>query len=346
MGKKKYRVVPVKPTEFSQWDKFVETSHSGSIYHLSSYLGVLANVTGGHFHIVAVRLEDKIVAGAALFERPLILGCYSSSRLLLYYHGLVLGPATLRKNGKEVRTSALEPLEKYLCSFGYAFVSMYHRHPLCDLRVFSRAGWQLQLGYTYEVSLIDKIALWRRIDQNQRRLIRRAENSGYTLSEDDDFESFFRQHEEVHQRKAAPIYLNQGRFEKYFHLLREKGLCRLYHVRTESDESAASQLVLLSSHPVTHTVCAAAHERFLGEGVTPFLRWKVFETLSKEGYLGNDLTDAGLHSVARFKRDMGGELRRCIRVTKQFDKTFALHLLANRTLNKVKKILNLNHYSY
>ena len=346
MARKNYRFVSLEPNEFSEWDKFVETSHSGSIYHLSSYLDVLARVTGGHFRIIAVRLEDKIIAGATLFESPLILGRYSSSRLLLYYHGLVLGPAALKKNGNEVRISALGPFEKYLCSFGYAAVNMYHRHPISDLRVFSRAGWKLQIGYTYEVPLVDKIALWNRIDQNQRRLIRRAENRGYMIIEDSDFESFFRQHREVHQRKAAPLYLNQRRFEKSFHLLREKGLCRLYQARTESGESAATQLVLLSRHPVTHTVCAAAHERFLGDGIAPFLRWKVFEALSKEGYLGNDLTDAGLYSVARFKRDMGGELRRCIQVTKQFNKTFALNLLASRTLNKVKKILNLNYYSY
>ena len=59
---------------------------------------------------------------------------------------------------------------------------------------------------------------------------------------------------------------------------------------------------------MTHTVTAAADPEFLGLGTTPFLRWKVCEGLAAEGYLGNDLTDASLNEVTRFKSQLGGEL--------------------------------------
>jgi hypothetical protein len=66
--------------------------------------------------------------------------------------------------------------------------------------------------------------------------------------------------------------------------------------------------VLLNDHPVTHTVCAAADQEFLNLGATPFLRWKVFEDLSESGYKANDLTDAALNPVTRFKGQLGGDL--------------------------------------
>jgi hypothetical protein len=338
MGKKEYHVVSIQPDEYPEWNKFVETSPSGSVYHLSSYISVLAQVTGCRFRIVGVRLNDTIIAGAALFEIPLLIGCYASSRSLLYYHGIVLGSGAFHKNSTEVRVNVLESLEKALHTMGYAAVSMNHRHPIYDLRFFDREGWNLQVGYTYEVQISDVDALWRNIDQNQRRLIRRAEKKSYTLSEDDDFDSFFKQHQAIHERKGASLYLKKRQFEKYFHLLKKEGLCRLYHARTRENESAASQLVLLSGHPVTHTVGAGSRKQFLSDGATSFLRWRVFDALSKEGYDANDLTDASVSSVARFKRDMGGELKMCIRASKRFSKTWWPNHFVSRALNKVKKI--------
>ena len=59
---------------------------------------------------------------------------------------------------------------------------------------------------------------------------------------------------------------------------------------------------------MTHTVCAAADTEYLRFGTTPFLRWSVFEELSRLGYRANDLTDAALNPVTRFKSQLGGQL--------------------------------------
>ena len=55
-------------------------------------------------------------------------------------------------------------------------------------------------------------------------------------------------------------------------------------------------------------MCAAADVEHLSMGSTPFLRWNSFEALSKLGYAANDLTDAGLNDVTRFKSQLGGDL--------------------------------------
>jgi hypothetical protein len=55
-------------------------------------------------------------------------------------------------------------------------------------------------------------------------------------------------------------------------------------------------------------VCAAADADFLSLGSTPFLRWMSFQSLSALGYTGNDLTDATLNDVTRFKSQLGGDL--------------------------------------
>lgn len=76
----------------------------------------------------------------------------------------------------------------------------------------------------YLIRLQDPEEAFRRVEQNQRRLIRRAGEEGLTLRSDDDFDALFRLHEDTHQRKGAPIYLPQDRFRVFFRTLAEQGL--------------------------------------------------------------------------------------------------------------------------
>ena len=94
--------------------------------------------------------------------------------------------------------------------------------------------------------LTDLDALWSRMEQNLRRLVDRCADQGLTVTEDDDFESFFRLHAQVHERKGARLYLSRAAFQIYFERLRAGGLARLYHARLPDGKSISTQLVLLS----------------------------------------------------------------------------------------------------
>ena len=43
-------------------------------------------------------------------------------------------------------------------------------------------------------------------------------------------------------------------------------------------------------------------------GASAFLRWHSCLALARNGYVANDLTDAALNPVTRFKSQLGGEL--------------------------------------
>ena len=49
-----------------------------------------------------------------------------------------------------------------------------------------------------------------------------------------------------------------------------------------------------------------------------------FESLAQAGYAANDLTDASLNPVTRFKSQLGGELRATLSVSKTFSQLYAL----------------------
>jgi hypothetical protein len=316
--------------EYPEWNRLVAGSPGGSIYSTPEYLDVLCGTAGGRFRILAAGRGGEIFGGIGLYERHAPWGKYVSPRLLLYYNGIVLRPHESKYPSEQTARQGeiLGALEEALRRGGWGRLVLKNRGPVRDARPFLAQGWKAFVTYTYVVPIADPEAQWGRVEQNLRRLIQRCEREGMKLSDDDDFDSFYRMHEQTHERKGVSLYLPRVSFRSYFSRLQAQNLCRLYQARLPDGRAAAAQLVLLGPHPVSHTVCAGTDPAFLKSGVTAFLRWKAFEELSKLGYRGNDLTDAALNPVTHFKSQLGGGLETCINLRRPESAGFRLESMA------------------
>lgn len=325
-------------SEYELWNNFVAKSSYGSIYSTSEYLDILCGVTDGNFKILTAKQGDEIIGGVGLYERNSSQGVYVSSRLLLYYNGIVLRDYDTKYPSQSAsrHINTMTALEEALSTEDYSVIRLWNRTNFIDARVFLLKKWTTNLNYTYTVYLSDLNNLWDKVDHNLQRLINRCKKDHYEIVKNDDFKSFYDLHVKTHERKGSPIYLSYENYRLYYERLRSKNLCSLYHARAPEGQIASSQLVLTGSHPVTHTIAAATDESFMKSGVSAYLRWKVFEDLSHQGYLANDLTDAALNPVTRFKSQLGGDLQLCIRL----NKTNATSLSINQKLmRKLKTIL-------
>lgn len=301
----------LEPAEYPDWEQFVAQSPDGSIYSLPSYLEVLCAATDASYRVLAVFRDGAIVGGIALYLNSSPVGKYVAPRLLLYYNGLVLARSSSKYPSQRtsLRLHIVDSLLSTLQKEKLAHLRLHSRATITDIRPFLAQGWSAKPSFSYVVDLSDIEAARDRVERNFRRLIKRCEQDGIEMTQDDDFESFFALHEEIHHRKGVPLYLPKSRYRDYYRSLRERSLCRLFHARLPQGQSIASQLVLLGPHPITHTVCAGAAEEYLRSGASVFLRWKACEALAAEGYRGNDLTDAELNAVTRFKSQLGAELK-------------------------------------
>lgn len=303
--------------DFRAWTDMLARSEQGAPYALPGYLSALCAATGATWRIVGAFLNGQLVGGVALYELPSRWGRVVCNRTLLYYNGIVLDlPA---KKFHSDRTSQMQlvlaALEQQLRGMGYAQILLHCDASLPDLRPFLANGWQAGVSYTYVVPLTDLPAQWEQVDQNLRRLIKRCERDGVTYREDSEFDSLFRLHLQTHQRKGAPLYLPEPAFRKYFDAANAQGVARLAHAVYEG-KVIASQLMLTGPGRVAHTVCAGADEDYLRMGASAFLRWRSFESLAQMGYQANDLTDAALNPVTRFKSQLGGRLTATLSVSR------------------------------
>ena len=309
MARPELRAAELTETEYPEWSELVSAAATGSAYARAEYLDALCTAAGGRFRILGVRQGDLLVGGVGLYERDGPFGKYVSPRLLLYYNGPVLRQHETKypseRTARELKT--LAAIESWIGQAGYGSVALKPRSPLADVRAFLTRGWHASRHYTYVVSIADLEQTRTRIEQNLRRLIDRCGRADVGFTEDDDFESFFRNHVLTMGRVDSQVYLPAAAFRAFHDTLARQGLLKLFHARLASGRAIASQLVLLG-HPVTHTVTAGADPEHLKTGVTPFLRWKVFERLAALGYSANDLTDASLNPVTHFKSQLGGSL--------------------------------------
>ncbi len=302
--------------ELDAWTRLVLEAPSGSVYATPRYLEALCEATGGRYRILAAFRGTEMLGGIGLYEESTRWGTVVSPRLLLFYNGIVVREYDTRYPSQRAarQLEAMSALEEPLRAGRYARTLVKMRAPLDDVRVFQSRGWTAWPAYTYVVRLDDLDAAWGRIDQNLRRLVRRCEKQGIEVSEDEDFDALYRLHLEVHRRKGAPLYLPARAFERYFRRLRALDLCRLFHARLPDGRAIASQLVLTGGHPVTHTVTAATDAEYLKLGASALLRWRVFRALAAGGATANDLTNADLGPVSRFKAQLGADLVPCFTV--------------------------------
>jgi Acetyltransferase (GNAT) domain len=307
---KNLSVRTISENHYDQWSHFVAGCASGSLYALPEYLEILCEATSGNYSILGVYREDELIGGCPVYLTRTRYGIISAARPLLAYNGPVFTDHGTGHHQHSDQVASLLALSACLRKLDCVDLRLRIRHPVTDMRPFLAAGWQVRPAYTYLVRISDLDQAWQRTDRNFRRLVRRAAAAGLAQTDDDDFDSLYRMHAELHQRKGLPVYLGEKDFRRYFEKLRARNLCRLFNARMPNGEAIATQLVLLGPHPVSHNACAASADKYMTLGSNPFLRWKSMEALNALGYQANDLTGASLgNGVARFKSQIGGDLK-------------------------------------
>jgi hypothetical protein len=296
--------------QYAAWDDFVASSvRTGSVYSTARYLDILCRTAGGTFAIAAIEDRGALIAGMGVYRKPMHGHEVITRRMLLHYNGVVMQDDLLAFEGSfSKRLAALDAFCAFLGQQPAAVVILNCRDGAQDFRPFQDAGWQVKPSYTIVVPTADTAALWHRFDRNVRRMVRRAEGAGCTVEADNDFDAFYRAHQEVHRRKGAQLYLSRSAFARYVDALLAARLGVIFTARLADGTPAAAQLVLLGEHRCSHTVCAGSFEAHLAPGTAYLLRWRTFVALEALGYTANDLTNATRGRVTSFKEQFGGAL--------------------------------------
>lgn len=344
----KYSIVEIQGGDEAAWDSFIAAAYGGTVYHTASYHRVLAQVTDASAVLLAVTSGSEIVGGIPLLIQNSAAGNFVNNRLLLHYNGLALAPrlaigADNASSYSSERVGVTQALVSNVSSRGFGSTVLHQEGINFDLRPFHAAGWRSTPTYTYVMPLdpsagADISNRLKLADKNIRRLVRKAGESGVTVTSDLETTELYRLHTTTAGRKGAPVYLPFDRFDRFIRQLHELGICKVFQARLADGTIVAAEVVMVGPGKDSHAVCAAADSRHQSIGVNPFLRFEVFSQLQAQGAKYNDLTNASLDSVGRFKAELGAELQMNCAVSSPLTSKFKLNALRHRVIDAIRDV--------
>lgn len=177
-------VIVLGKNQYEQWNRFVDQSPQGDVF---CYTWWLEATTASNFKILAIFENNYIVAGIPLaYDANNKINVPPLTRTLgILYSPL---PSLTKRRQSSLERKWLTALLEHIPVDN--FVQMCMHHKFTDWLPFRWKGYRQTTRYTYIVDYKDKTIndLWENLDQEVRRLNRRAIESGITilLSEDCD----------------------------------------------------------------------------------------------------------------------------------------------------------------
>ena len=296
-----------------QWDELVTASPQGNRFILSNWLKMLVDTSRVGLHADRVGCIDskgKLLAGWVIPYKQ-TWGVRRSYGFGLRFSGPLLSPLL----GNDARKNqALAMLSEYARG-NYGMINAENHPSFLDLRVFLTDNWIVVPNYQHIWDLTDTDTVFRNMNREKRREIRRgleAYNHSREELNDNTFEQFFALYTRTmqlrHQVSLAGDWLNELR-TRLMWMADEDGI-RLYTARSESGELMAGLLVLMSPEDHTAYYWMAGYDQTERDSrLLPSLYWYTNQAICASDphikYINLGISPQS--SLSRFKDMLGAE---------------------------------------
>lgn len=238
---------PLQPTEYNAWNEIARLAPGGNVFQQADWLEMLCATD-----------EDL---------RPLLLGCFTETGQLVggqaliyhrrwrmnvtpmfefFYNSPLTPPLTGKKSSKpeEVAAALIAALPDWLK------LVAFETHPHGDdIRPYLYAGWQATPLYTHLWQMTEADDIWRRMNREKRRQIRRAQEqyqfgAATTTAALDEFLPLYRRTMQKFSWRPSPKW--EAIFRQRFAWMQARDGCRLHTVHDQTGRLLAGVVTLIS----------------------------------------------------------------------------------------------------
>lgn len=307
--------------EDPRWRELVENGIGSTPFHNPAVVSVVASAMGREPLGWGAWQDSELVGGVVVLSSPWVRLTPVSAAA---YNGPVLLPVSSKSvSSRDRHTSAVvSALCAAICA-RHSRVELRMVPHAADVRELVAGGWTLRPTFTFRLDIDDIARAWAAVDHNRRRLIRRAEALGYTVTElrgdvvgpEAGIERFdpsvpaavSRLNRMQQAGYGLPADLELPGWQLLLERLLGGGAARLFIARCPRGELVAFQLVTEQAGVAANLLTGSCPEH-LDSGVNGWLRWRVCEALHREGIRQLDLNGARPGASGRFKASFGGSL--------------------------------------
>jgi len=148
------------------------------------------------------------------------------------------------------------------------------------------------------------------LSDSARRHVRKTHEAGFTTTAEWDFDDFWRPFASTSRRQGFAITLGADALRTVAERMHDAGMAWMIRVQNRQGSCVASQIVLGERETASaYMWLAGTEDDALASGASTRLMVSTAEEALRRGHREWDLCGADLPGVARFKGELGGELR-------------------------------------
>ena len=299
---REYEIRALNDHEFARWDEFVRQSPQGTLFHTTLWLGA----AGLPFRLLGCFRGSELHGGFALS----LIGPRAAGRphpAFTPYLG-ILYPQSRAKyvtelsNNKEIGGAFAAFLKSE-----FSWVEMLFAPEVIDLQPFIWQGFEVELHYTYRLSLGSLDSVLNNMDAGRRRNIVSAERQGVQIEIGTDFAQIVRLREISFERQGlvAKDGPAAARFEA---ALRPAGRCQGFLARSREGEPLGAVWIAWDDKRAYYLL-GGYDSSANSNNALALAMWRAIEFAATGLKLPEfDFEGSMIPSVERFFRKFGGTL--------------------------------------
>jgi len=296
--------------EFVNWDKFVDDSPKGTLFHKTSWL----KASGRKFVVYGYFKNAELFAGIPVMYRR-ILGCRIVSHpLLTPYMGIIFG----NHNAKYVKRISQE--KEVIRAFAKQLKNDFHhvqfRFPpgVMDLQPLLWEGFSSSISYTYIIDMnIGLDNIWKGMEDKRRNDIRKAERDCIVIEIADNFEHTYRLVEKTFERQAQKARSKAATF-RYYEALKEMNTSKSFLAK-DKDNNLIAVVFLVWDNKKSYYLLGGYDSDKSHHGGSALAMWEAIKfTQTELGLKEFDFEGSMIPPIEIFFRKFGGEQVPCYSV--------------------------------
>jgi len=300
-------IVELKKDELDEYDRLVEISSEGTIFHKSWWLNCFKDVYRYRYEVkyVGVYQNDGNLISAIpipIHKRGFINFIYPPK--LTPYLGSVFYPENVKYYSLISKRKKINKEFVYVMKDCGITVLYPFSHDHVDLQPYKWRGFSIEVSYTYVIDLNQPLdVIWDGMHSSRRRDIRKAEKSNIQIAEN-DLISFLELNEETFRRQKKRINLKKF-WKIIFNECSKRNCCKIWTAYLNNEPIAS--LFLIWDNKRAYYIGGGINQN--SQGIMSLLMWNAIKASKEMGLKEFDFEGSDIPTIEMYFRKFGGTIR-------------------------------------
>jgi len=296
--------------EFDLWDRLVEASSFGTVFHKNYWLTTIGKSLDKEIKFFGYFEDADLISGCPLYVFKMgFLNIASSTIKMTPYAGILFKEPTTSKVRKQERAyeNVINSLRCAIEKENFDYIRITNSPSFVDIRPFTWSGWESEVRYEYHLNL--KIDIKKHFSKNARYLIRKAIKNKITYEKLDnlDLVKYYELFSMTYKRQNLKPPVTHNFFENIFHCLEKKGIGEMWIAKAPNGDIATIEIIVVDNKQA-HCWSSANHTHYRKTGSNALLLYEISKDLTRRGFKELNLTTANTSHLAYYWTNFNPEL--------------------------------------